>query len=168
MLRLRIAFKQEFGYSHTMAGRDPKLREIWEQAVMPVVFRQGGRKPLLVRLPYGRNNRAWLKHDHRNHPTWNAKNARWELPKAWFEDVTERAMQRYGAVYVIQPFRELQKCARACWDASGLECECSCMGRNHGSGHPDGRWYEIAETCAVSWGERRYSFRLMKPASTVG
>lgn len=143
--------------------KDPKLRQIWEQKLTPVIFRQKDPNRLLVRLPYTSDNWLWLKEGHRYHPRWNSKNCRWELPMAWFKDVTRRAMQKFGAVYVIQPYRELQVCAPACMKAEGLECECSCMGANHGIGHPGGRWYVISETCAVSWGERQYSYRLMTP-----
>lgn len=31
--------------------------------------------------------------------------AYWELPKSWFNDLVDRALQRYGKVYIIQPYR---------------------------------------------------------------
>lgn len=43
------------------------------------------------------------------------------------------------------------ECARACWEARGLECNCSRMGEHHGEDCPDGRWSEISDTCAVRW-----------------
>ena len=69
--------------------------------------------------------------------------AYWELPKSWFNDFVDRALQRYGKVYIIQPYREQEICARACQEALGHECQCSCMGANHGVGN-DGSWFEVS------------------------
>ena len=76
-------------------------------------------------------------------------------------------MGRFGACYLVQTYREQEKCAAACWNASGLECNCQCMGEHHGTGHPDGRWYEVSETCAVSWGPKRLSYKLLRPKATA-
>ncbi len=150
-----------------MNGQDPKLREIWSQKTIPVVYRPGGSNPLLVRLPYASDNRVWLKGRHRNKPKWNPEHKRWEVAKSWFEDVVKQAIVRYGSVYVIEPFRVQKKCAPACWNAKGLECDCSCMGQNHGTGDPSGRWYVISDSLAVNWGPRQYSYKLMKPATSA-
>ncbi len=144
-----------------MDRQDPKLREIWLQKKIPVVYRQEKSKPLLVRLPYAADNRRWLKNEHRKKPKWDAKRKRWESPRSWFEDLIKRALSQFGCVYVIQSFKTQQKCAPACWNATGFDCECSCMGANHGSGDPSGRWYVISETLAVNWGEQQYSCRLV-------
>lgn len=147
-----------------MNGQDPKLREIWCQKEIPVVCRPGGSQRLLVRLPYAADNRLWLKGNHRNDPSWNRQHKRWETAKSWFEDVVKRALAKFGRVYVIQPFRTHETCAPACWDAKGIECECSCMGQNHGSGNPVGRWYVISDALAVNWGPRQYSYKLVEPS----
>lgn len=146
-----------------MDGKDPKLRQIWDQGRIPAVFRQGNSKPLFVRLPYSTDNREWLKADHRNQPEWLKQYKCWNTPKSWFEDIIKRSLIKYGRVYVIQTYRTQQKCAPACWNASGIDCECSCMGENHGSGNPIGKWYIVSETCAVSWDEKQYSCRLIVP-----
>jgi hypothetical protein len=146
-----------------MSTQDPKLKEIWHQTSIPVVVRKTKGNPLLIRLAFAPDNREWLKSDHRINPIWNTQYKHWETPRSWFEPVVQAILERFGAIYVIQPLQPLQVCARACWDAAGLECECSCMGAHHGSGHPQGRWYEVSETCALTWGERKYSYRLLKP-----
>lgn len=147
-----------------MERQDAKLREIWSQKKTPIAYRQT--KSLLVRLPYAANNRSWLRNTHRKEPRWDTKYKCWETPRAWFENVVQRILKRFGRVYVIQPFRTHQKCAPACWNAKGFECECSCMGANHGSGDPSGNWYVISETLAVSWDERQYSCRLITSSGT--
>jgi len=150
----------------TNDGRDAHLRAVWHQKQVPVVFRREKPLPLLVKIPYAQGNRAWLRDNRHNIPDWDEKYKAWETPQAWFEKNIKLCIQRYEACYVIQLYRERQICAPACWNAIGIDCECSCMGENHGSGHPGGRWYEIAETLAVSWGVQRYSCRLLKLAIT--
>lgn len=145
-----------------MTTQDPRLRKIWFQSEIPAVYRPEKSQALLIRLPYAADNRVWLKADHRNNPKWNGQHKRWETAKSWFEGIVRRALKRFGRVYVIQPFRAQQTCAPACWDAAGFTCGCSCMGQNHGSGNPAGRWYIISEALAVHWGPRQYSFKLLE------
>jgi len=148
--------------------RDPHLREVWRQKKVPVVFRRERPLPLLVKVPYAVGNREWLRDDGRNIPDWDKQHEAWEIPQAWFEKTIKLCLRRYKACYVIQLHRERQVCAPACWNAEGIDCECSCMGENHGSGHPGGRWYEIGETLAVSWGVQRYACRLIRaPGAAV-
>lgn len=35
------------------------------------------------------------------------------------------------------------------------------MGKHHGAGNSTGRWYVVSNTCAVSWGDRKYAARYM-------
>ena len=144
-----------------MDNQDPQLREVWSQKLIPVVYRQGRPKPILLRLPYAENNYDWLRDDHQRKPKWDSKFKCWEVPNTWLDDLIRRTLKRFGRVYVIQPYKEQQKCAPACWNATGFECECSCMGENHGSGSPNGKWYVVSETCAVQWGPRKYACRLI-------
>ena len=145
-----------------MTSDDPRLREVWKQTTIPVVFRQADGKPMLVRLPDALIQRDWLRKGRRRLPKWDAKHQCWEVPKAWFDDVVKRAQARFGRAYIIQPFRRQQKCAPACWNAVGAECECSCMGERHGTGNPSGRWHVVSDTFAAYWGPREYSCRLIK------
>jgi hypothetical protein len=138
-----------------------RAREIWKQTRIPVVLRRGGKNPLMVKFPYAPDNRDWLREGHRTKPDWNEHYECWELPRSWFEDVTQRLLRRYNKVYIIQPFRLQDKCAPKCWNAKSLLCECSCMGERHGSGDPPGKWYIVSETFAVQWKERRYACRLI-------
>jgi len=127
---------------------------------VPVIFRPtpGAQPGLMVRLPYSSDNRAWLRGTRRMRPTWIPAQKYWRVPRAWFSAVLLEAVQRYGGVYVIEPHNELEQCARACWEARGDECQCSCLGIRHGEGRPGGRWYEVSDACAVRWkgGEMRW------------
>ncbi len=139
-----------------------QLREIWHQKKIPVVFRRGKGQRLMLRLPYSSENRHIVKGGHRNEPVWSDRFRCWETPRSWFNDLIERFLVRFNRVYVIQGFREEQKCAPACWNASGYDCECSCMGANHGTGNPAGCWHVVSETFAVEWSARKYACRLME------
>lgn len=153
-------------FSKVMKAGDPRLREIWKQKEIPVIYRRGGKQPLMVHLPFGQDNRSWLKKDIRKkEPVWDGKFSCWHIPKTRFNELVKDTLVRYSRVYVIQPYREQEKCAPACWNAEGFECECSCMGENHGSGNPNGRWFVISETLAVSWQDREYGCRLIERTS---
>ncbi|MDF1586682.1 hypothetical protein [Marinimicrococcus flavescens] len=137
------------------------LRAVWNQTRIPVVLRRGGKgQRLRIRLPFAQDNRRWLQAGKRMAATWVPVHTCWEVPKAWFNEFVERAVLRYGALYVIQPYREQEKCAPACLNATGHECQCSCMGANHGAGN-DGSWFEVSETFATRWGEQQLACRLM-------
>lgn len=141
--------------------KDPELYRIWKkQKQLPVILRRS-KPPILIKLPDSNDNQSWLKDAHIRWPWWNTKLECWEVPQTWFDEVITRAARRWGAVYVIQLHREQQKCAPACWNAQGFHCECSCMGENHGSGKPDGKWYEVSDTLALQWGDKKYACRLI-------
>ncbi len=143
------------------SGTEQKLREIWKQDRIPVIYRQGKGKPLLVRLPYSPNNRDWLKSERRNKPVWDAKFKCWETPKAWFNSLVTQALKRYKKLYIIQPYRKQEKCAPACMNAIGHECQCSCMGANHGSQSLSNSWFVVSDAFATRWGEKELACRLM-------
>lgn len=146
-----------------MSDGDQSLRRIWNQTAIPVVLRGGSVAPLVVRVSFASDNREWLRDERRTKPQWIVQHKAWSIPKTWFEDTIRRALERYGKVYVIQPFRVNEKCAPACWHATGALCECSCMGANHGSGDPAGKWHVVSETFAVKVGPKEYSCRLLRP-----
>ena len=141
---------------------DGRFNLIWAQQKIPVIVHRGNGRKLRVRLPFYPNNRAWLGQLGRINPIWNAAEKFWVLPTAWFEKLVKRAVERYPAVYVVQLFKEQQKCAPACWNAEGIHCECSCMGANHGSGQPNGHWFIVSDTFAFSWGDERFASRLLR------
>jgi len=137
------------------------LEYVWSQGRIPVVMRRTGKGQLLrARLPYAGTNREWLQNGRRRKPIWISTRRFWELPKAWFNDFVDRSLERYGRVYIIQPYREQEKCAPACQNAIGHECQCSCMGRYHGVGN-DGAWFEVSDTFAFRWNDRRLACRLL-------
>jgi len=144
------------------------VQNIWRNGVIPVVYRPPGIDPLMVRMPFALDNGAWLQGAHRSRPDWVERFKCWTLPRSWFTPLVDQLLNKFRQVYVIQPVRAHAKCAPACWNARGLECECSCLGVNHGAGQPEGRWYEISETCAVRWRDSELRWSLLKRPMVPG
>lgn len=138
-----------------------KIIQIWKQANVPVIYRRGTGYPLMIRLPYREDNRGWLKNEKRINPTWVKDKKHWECPKAWFNDLVNRALLRWGKLYIIQPFRDQEICAPACWNATGHECQCSCMGANHGSQSSGSDWFVVSDTFATRWESKELACRLL-------
>lgn len=138
-----------------------RLRSVWEQGRSPVVLRRTGKgQRLRARLPYSEDNGTWLKNRRRVSPIWVDDEEYWELPKAWFNDFVDRSLARYGSVYIIQPYREQEICSPACQNATGHECQCSCMGLYHGAGN-DGTWFEVSDTFSTRLGDQELACRLL-------
>jgi hypothetical protein len=146
---------------HGINISEDELKRIWNQNKIPVVLRRGKKgHRLRVRLPFSNDNRNWLRDGRRTSPVWVSERKYWEIPTTWFNNFVERALQKHGKLYIIQPYREQEKCAPACMNALGHECQCSCMGANHGAGN-DGSWFEVSETFATRWGGQYLACRLM-------
>ncbi len=145
-----------------------RLSQIWKQTAVPVILRRDGfHEKLRVRVPEGATSSRWMNALGKSHANWMvAEGGYWELPKGWFNSFVNAALDRYGKLYVIQPYREQEKCARRCMDASGHECSCSCMGRNHGAGM-NASWFEVSDTFATRWHDRAIACRLMVSKSPV-
>ncbi|MGF1924720.1 MAG: hypothetical protein ACQUHE_11120 [Bacteroidia bacterium] len=138
-----------------------RIRQVWSQNLIPVLYRRGTGYPLLMRLPYQEGNRAWLKGYGRNNPQWIKDKQHWELPQAWFNDLVSKTLSKWGKLYIIQPYREQETCAPACWNALGHECQCSCMGANHGSQSHGGNWFIVSDTFATRWNAKELACRLL-------
>ena len=137
------------------------INMVWNQKEIPVIIRRSKKgERHRLRLPYSDNNRDWLRDGRRDRPVWFSENRFWEIPKAWFNDFVERGLKRFGRVWIIQPYRESEVCAPACMNAQGHECQCSCMGANHGAGN-NGSWFEVSEAFAVRWNQEEWASRLL-------
>ena len=141
---------------------------VWNQGGIPVILRRTGRgQRLRLRLPYSAANRTWLSQLGKTSPDWNSAGKFWEFPKSWFNKFVDEALRKFGKLYVIQPFVEHEICAPACRNAVGHECQCSCMGANHGTADGAG-WFDITEAFAIRIKESRLACRLMRTKSSFG
>ncbi|WP_074855006.1 hypothetical protein [Thioclava dalianensis] len=143
----------------------PSIRRQWAQPDIPIIVRSGlkGDK-LTARLPYRADNRQWLTGlaTGNRRPTIRFAHMEksWKLPLSWLNRFVDGALDRYGRVYVVQPFREMEKCAPACRKAAGHDCQCSCMGANHGASDGNG-WFDVSDTFSFRWGPQEAAIRLM-------
>lgn len=138
-----------------------RAKKAWNNKFIPVVIRRGGSRALRLRVPATQHIEVLLRNGSRKRkPLWVPEGTYWELPASRFNDVVKLLLSRFGNLYIIQPYRENEICARACMEAHGFECQCSCMGAHHGSAHCGG-WYEVYETFSVRYGETRLACRLL-------
>lgn len=138
-----------------------KLKAVWRQKVIPVLYRQGKGMPLLIKLVSNENADSWLQGEKRRYPRWNYKFNCWEVPQSWLNELVERVLREYGKLFLIQPYKKQEVCAPACWYAVGYKCECSCMGANHGAEADENEWFVVSEYFAAKWGARELACRLM-------
>lgn len=152
------------------------LRRVWKQDTVPVIVRKGKGHKLRVKLPKAREDFELLRRAQAflqatrpkgRQPVWLYQFNGWEVSQDWFSELVDHILNRFGAVYIIQPYREQEKCASACMNARGYECQCSCMGSNHGAGGPDAGWFEVSEVFATRWGDTHLACRLMKRAGDI-
>lgn len=152
-----------------MKRRFQNAKEAWQQFEIPVIVRtrkREGKNPRLrIRLPNHPDPFALLKGPNKNNrnPIELQKQHYWEIAYGRLNEIVETLAKTFGQVILIQPVREKLVCARKCVEASGFECECSCLGENHGSQHMDSAWYEIDDTYAVSHGEEYASLKIISP-----
>ncbi len=125
----------------------------------PPQDRRGGEASGALAVSEG--NRGWLQTVGKSKPEWfGGKASYWEIPKVWFDDFVEAALKRHGKVYIVQPFRQQEKCSPACQNAVGHECQCSFMGEHHGAGN-DGSWFEVSDAFSTRWQQRELACRLL-------
>jgi hypothetical protein len=150
-----------------MKSRFEDAKRAWNQKESPVILRrrkQNGRNQRLrIRLPAQGNHFILLKGSNKfNHkPIYVEKGSFWEVPYQRLNDLVEVLAKFYGKVILMQPVKEKQVCARKCMEASGFECECSCLGANHGSENMTSSWYEVDDTYAVRYGSDQVSLKLI-------
>lgn len=147
---------------------DPALRtetpetivKIWRNGIIPVIFCCASPPELRVKLPFATGNRAWIQ-PATTQVRWDKHRKCWIVAKRRFSSLVRDCLHRHGKAYVIQQRKELEKCAPACWNATGMDCECSCGGTNHGCGDED-RWHIVHDAFAFRWHSVGYSCRLIE------
>ena len=146
------------------------MRSLWKEVKMPILYRQGRGMRLKLRLsrPDQHVSELWPSDEYRflfrkkhHKPKWEFTKKHWELPYSWLDFVTKHIVSQKGALYLIQPCNSLQVCSRSCQEAQGFECECSCMGAQHGSNNIDFGWFEITDCFAVKSEGNELSCRLI-------
>jgi hypothetical protein len=120
-------------------------------------------------MPYRLGNRAWLHEElgDRVRPEWNRHDKRWELARQHMRVLVEALAQRFGSVEVSIDFRNGSRCDVRCRDAEGDDCDCQCMGENHGGAAYWRAWKEVGETTLVAPGIVQRTFLVEAGSSGV-
>ncbi|MGW2057433.1 hypothetical protein ACWCOZ_26560 [Streptomyces sp. NPDC001840] len=120
----------------------------------PWVRRNIGEQRLWVWMPFqGGSNRRWIKEElgARVRPEWNgdASPRRWEIARPHLRTIVEALADRFGEVEVILQFVTTERCDTRCQEATGDDCECSCLGVNHGGAAYWRKWILVGDTTLV-------------------
>ena len=126
-----------------MNGSKP-LSEIWRSSPIPALFRRGVGHKLWVRIDEKSENSDLIRLK-KIYPQWIPKYVCYEVPSAWFNELIKVLIGKFGALYIIQPYREKEECAPSCKTAKKHECECACFGRYHGVEYAGNDWFEVSE-----------------------
>lgn len=143
----------------------PEIQQQWANPTVPIIVRSGvkGGK-LTARLPYRPDNKQWLRSlatgSRKPDVKWDAPQKSWKIPLSWLNRFIDNGLDRYNKIYVVQPYREIEKCSPSCRNAIGHDCQCSCMGANHGHQNGDS-WFDVSETFSFRWGPKSAAIRLM-------
>jgi hypothetical protein len=137
-----------------MQGDVPEVRILNGRLIAPdgvpmVWLPQDGQ--VIARIPALKGNRRWLHHTvHIRSPRLDGD--RWTLPRNCLVRLVIAAIDRYGHIVVCRDMSRLSRCNRACLEATGVDCDCSCMGEHHGE--DSFGWFErVGEVMVADLGE---------------
>jgi hypothetical protein len=130
--------------------------------VIATVYRPVGTGRIRVRMPYAVGNRAFI---HRTlgslvRPDWNGAEKCWEISRQHMRATVEALADRFGVVEVAIDFRTNSRCDIRCRDAEGDDCDCQCMGENHGGAAYWRNWTQVGETTLVEANISQRVFRV--------
>ncbi|GLX06766.1 endonuclease domain-containing protein [Microbispora sp. NBRC 16548] len=102
---------------------------------------------VIAKIPAKRGNKRWLR------ATVGVRSPRldkdrWYLPRNCLTRLVTAAVDRYGYIAVWRDMSKLSHCNKACLEATGVDCDCACLGTFHGEGS-DG-WYERVADAMVA------------------
>lgn len=102
---------------------------------------------VIAKIPARKGNRRWLHRDVRiRSPRLDGD--RWVLPRNCLTRLVTAAVDRYGHIVVCRDMSRLSRCNRACLEATGADCDCSCLGAHHGVDSTG--WFERAGDVMVA------------------
>lgn len=102
---------------------------------------------VIAKIPARKGNRRWL-HETVRIRSPRLAGDRWHLPRNCMVRLVTAAVDRYGYIVVWRDMSRLSRCTKACQEAEGLECDCSCLGVFHGEN--SGGWFERAGDVVVA------------------
>ena len=105
---------------------------------------------IAIWLPYAEGTRAWLRKvcGPGTRPEFDRERKAWLVARPHFRKVVDALARRCGTVLVITDHTVRHACGSRCWNAEGDECECECLGDNHGGGLHLG-WHQVGADMAI-------------------
>lgn len=121
----------------------------------------GGHR-LAVVMPFARGTRYWLREvcGPGTRPEWDRGRGAWLVARPHFRKVVEALARRYGSCEVLVDHNVASMCGAWCRDAEGDECDCACMGENHGGQFWHRAWTKISAEWAVQHKVKRSRFHV--------
>lgn len=106
---------------------------------------------VIAKIPAQKGNRRWL-HETVRIRSPQLKGDRWSLPRSCLVRLVTAAVDRYGFIVLWRDMSKLSRCTRACLEAMGAECDCSCLGAHHGQDSEG--WFErVGDAVVADLGE---------------
>lgn len=121
---------------------------------------------VIAKIPAREGNTLWLRRSVEiRSPRLDGD--RWFLPRNCMVRLLTAAVDRYGYVVVWRDMARLSRCSKTCLEASGAECDCACLGANHGQ--DSGGWFQRVGNVVVSdRGEITRSVIIYGPRGALG
>lgn len=141
--------------------RTDKLMAIWQQRNIPVLLNRGKNKRLRMRFPEGHDHHSILHVSRKHRPLWIEDKKYWDVARIRLNEIVKHTLATYGKLYVVQPYRVQERCAPACWDAEGHDCQCQCMGEHHGSRSNGQGWFIVSDVFASRYQDQELACRLL-------
>jgi hypothetical protein len=125
-------------------------------------------RQVVARTPAGEADLPWLRGTVCVRSPRLDADGRWQLPRSCATRLVTAAIDRYGYVVLWRDMSRLSRCTKACLEAVGTECDCSCLGLHHGESAADG-WFEaVGDVVVADLGEKTRAAVVYGPAGTVG
>ncbi len=107
---------------------------------------------VIAKIPAKKGNRRWLRKTVRvRSPQLDGD--RWTLPRSCLVRLVTGAVDRYGFIVLWRDMSRLSRCTRACLEAVGAECDCSCLGEHHGQ-DAEGWFERVGDVVVADLGQR--------------
>jgi hypothetical protein len=106
---------------------------------------------VIAKIPPMKGNLRWLRQAVRIRSP-RLEDDRWHLPRNCLTKLVTAAVDRYGYIVVCRDMSRLSRCTRACLEATGIDCDCSCLGAHHGEDSHG--WFErVGDVMVADRGE---------------
>lgn len=119
-----------------------------------------------IRLPYAKNNwrvvTYYMPKRARRNVVWDRDRKVWVVNRIYFRDVLASLVEEHPEVTVYQDYVPTSKCDTRCREATGDDCDCSCLGEAHAFGGLRRGEFIVGETTIITTGPVTRTKRIYK------